>query len=103
MLHYIERDPAEPMCRRCECPESWCQCEPDIDRFPEDPVQTDTQQQRALASHDPVQEPWHLEPDDHSAEERKEADYAYIVRECQDFISRHGASALMRCVGEALR
>jgi hypothetical protein len=102
MLGYAERDLDEPVCKGCEVPVSWCQCEPEIDRFPEEPrvVQSTDKVIGAIDTWLRGDEPWHLEP---PTPDTKEEDYAHIVREMRDFIGRWGASALMRCCGEALK
>lgn len=102
-LHYAERDLDDPQCRNCGVPASWCLCGPEIDRFPEEPMQSRDRQDGAISSWEPTQEPWHLEPpSDDSAEDRQERDWTYLAGECAEFIGRYGAPALMRCVGEAI-
>ena len=57
---------------------------------------------RAIQSWDANQEPWHLEPPDTTAEDRKERDWTYMEGEARDFVAKYGPSALLRCVAPAL-
>jgi hypothetical protein len=100
-LDWDEPELDEARCRGCGLPASWCQCGPDIDRFPEEPhVQSDEQLIIAVASHMAGDEPWHLEP---PTPDTKEEDWAHLARECKEFIDKYGYSAFMRCAGEAMK
>lgn len=49
------------------------------------------------------EEPWHLEPPDTEAEDRKERDWSYLEGEARQFVEKYGAAAMLRCISEALK